>query len=265
MNRQAFFADVRSKPFSGKLSASQVSGMEAIFDEWERRGLDDLRWLAYMLATAYHETAHTMQPIAEYGHGKGRPYGRPGHNRGQIAYGRGYVQLTWDRNYERADKELGLGGRLIANYELALDPNIAAEIMFGGMIAGWFTTKKLSDYFSGGHADAINARRIINGTDRAKTIAGYYDSFYNALLAARNAAKPVQPVPDHPAPKPPPSPIKPSPKPPAVPVGSGVVGAGLLVTLASQLGLPVWALAGIGMVGLVVVGLIVHAILNRKG
>ena len=52
-----------------------------------------------------------MQPIAEYGKGKGRKYGVPGRNRGQVAYGRGYVQLTWDDNYERADKEIGAGGR----------------------------------------------------------------------------------------------------------------------------------------------------------
>ena len=182
MNRQTFFAEARSALFGGSLSQSQVDGINAILDQWDKLVLTDLRWLAYMLATAKHETANTMQPIAEYGHGAGHPYGRPGKDGGQIAYGRGYVQLTWDYNYEHADKELGLNGALVSNYDLAMQPNIAAQIMFGGMISGWFTGKKLADYFHNGMADWINARKIINGLDKAATIAGYGKVFYQALL-----------------------------------------------------------------------------------
>jgi hypothetical protein len=56
--------------------------------------------------------------------------------------------------------------------------------MYGGMIGGWFTGKKLSDYLGNGKVDFVNARRIINGLDRADDIAGYANSF----LAAVNAA-----------------------------------------------------------------------------
>ena len=77
MNRKAFFDGVRAKLFLGTLSQYQVDGMNAILDEWERRKLTDLRWLAYMLATVKWETAHTMQPIAEYGRGRGYAYGVP--------------------------------------------------------------------------------------------------------------------------------------------------------------------------------------------
>lgn len=170
-----FFDSVRSK--FGPLSQSKVDGFNALLEAMKGWPVS---WVAYGLATAWHETASTMQPIAEYGKGKGRRYGSPGRNNGQIAYGRGYVQLTWDDNYERADRELGLAGLLVENYELAMKPDIAADIMRKGMAEGWFTGKKLSDYLPG---DYVNARRIINGTDKAAKIADDASRFELALRA----------------------------------------------------------------------------------
>ncbi len=95
MDRAKFFAAVRTPLFAGKMSEKQVQGVGAILDEAERRGTP-LAHLAYMLATAFLETAKTMQPIAEYGKGTGRKYGVKG-KYGQVPYGRGYVQLTWTR------------------------------------------------------------------------------------------------------------------------------------------------------------------------
>ncbi len=184
MDRKVFYDRVRGKPFRGALSAAQVSGLGALLDAWT--GSDD-RQLAYLLATAYHETDATMQPIAEYGKGKGRPYGAVDAT-GKAPYGRGYVQLTWDYNYQKADTKLGLGGRLARNYDLALQPDIAARIIVRGMLEGWFTGRKLADYIGTGKADYLNARRIINGTDKAGLIAGYAASFEDALKAARTGA-----------------------------------------------------------------------------
>ncbi|MFK8250184.1 hypothetical protein [Ancylobacter terrae] len=188
INRTTFFAYARRAPFGGSLRQAQIDGMEAILKVWEATRLPGSaparHWLAYILATAFHETDATMQPIREYGRGKGKPYGKPGRNRGQVAYGRGFVQLTWDDNYERADRELKLGGKLIANYDLAMRPDIAAEILVRGMIEGWFTRKKLGDYFIGAMTDALGARRIVNGTDKAKLIASHYTAFLGALEAA---------------------------------------------------------------------------------
>lgn len=65
MDRTAFYDRVRNAPFPGKLTREQVDGMNVILDEWDKRGLTELSWLAYMLATAYHETAHIMQPVIE--------------------------------------------------------------------------------------------------------------------------------------------------------------------------------------------------------
>lgn len=192
MDRAKFFASVRSPLFAGKMSEKQVQGVDAILDEAERRGTP-LAHLAYMLATAMHETARTMQPIAEYGKGAGRKYGVKG-KYGQVPYGRGYVQLTWDSNYERADRELGLKGALLRDFNLAMRQDIAAKIMFVGMTEGWFTGKKLADYLAGDKADYVGARRIINGTDKAKTIASHAAVFEKALKAASYGARAVVPA-----------------------------------------------------------------------
>lgn len=176
----AFFDRVRDAPFGGKLSQPQVDGMNILASTWARDGDGNAQKLAYILATVFHETAETMQPIAEYGHGAGHPYGVVDQT-GKAPYGRGFVQLTWRANYEKADAKLGLGGRLAANYDLALDPDIAAPIAIRGMMLGWFTGKTLGDYIRPGSVDYVNARRIINGTDCAGTIALYAASFDRAL------------------------------------------------------------------------------------
>lgn len=179
VNREKFFDVVRATFFKGKISQLQVNGMETILYEWEKRGLTDLRWLAYMLATAYHETAKTMQPIEEYGKGKGHEYGKPSAITGLLYYGRGFVQLTWDYNYRHMGDLLGVN--LLKNPELALDCTIATNIMFEGMLQGTFTGKKLADYFNEKLEMWRSARRIINGLDCADLIARYGQNFLKAL------------------------------------------------------------------------------------
>jgi hypothetical protein len=100
LQRKYFFDKVRAELFAGSLSEEQVAGMEEMLSFGERIGCDD-RHLAYVLATAFHETARTMQPIEEYGKGKGKSYGAPDPQTGQTYYGRGYVQLTWKENYQK--------------------------------------------------------------------------------------------------------------------------------------------------------------------
>lgn len=200
MDRAAFFASVRRRTsgiFGTSLSQGQVNGCTALLDEAEKEGTP-LRFLAYILATAYHETACTMQPVREIGKGKGRPYGKPVN--GKVYYGRGYVQLTWIDNYKRAAKELAID--LVRYPDDALEPDIAAVILFKGMSEGWFTGKKLSDYINLDKTDYFNARRIVNGTDRASKIAGYAKAFETALREAAYASQAPKPKPV-PAPPPP--------------------------------------------------------------
>ena len=172
-----FFAKVRE--ITGPLDQTQVDVIDRLLasaPHWP------IGWLAYGLATAWHEAR--LKPIEEIGKGKGRPYGKPGKH-GQSQHGRGLVQLTWDRNYEHADQKLGLGGKLVADFNLALDPYIASAILVRGMEEGWFTGKRLRDCIveSGTHDAFVKARRIINGTDRAQQIAGHAERFQDALAA----------------------------------------------------------------------------------
>jgi putative chitinase len=93
-DQRVFYAHVRQSPFGGHLDQGQVDGIEALLSKGLAEDLD-LRWVAYVLGTAFHETARTMEPIEEYGRGAGRPYGVPDPRTGKTYFGRGFVQLTW--------------------------------------------------------------------------------------------------------------------------------------------------------------------------
>ncbi len=183
IDRKLFFDEIRKGLFGGTLTQGQVDGIDAILDEWDaRKPGGDFRWLAYMLATTFHETARTMQPIEEYGKGAGHAYGIPDAQTGQTYYGRGYVQLTWKANYQRLGQVVGVD--LVNDPARALDPRVAAAILFEGMEHGLFTGRGLSTFFNASANDPKGARKIINGTDRDDLVASYYEAFLKALHAA---------------------------------------------------------------------------------
>jgi putative chitinase len=190
-----FFDALRAGLLGPTLVPDEVNGCNAILDACDGW---PIAWAAYALATAYHETGHTMQPIKEWGSeayytrmyditglrpSKARELGnlRPGD--GPRYCGRGYVQITGRGLYAKAEKVTGQP--LEARPELALNPAVAATILRSGMSEGWFTGKKLADYLpTSGPATRSQltpARRIINGTDRADDIALYALQFQEAL------------------------------------------------------------------------------------
>ncbi len=199
IDRKTFFDRVRTSLFAGKLLSSRVEGMTALLDAWEARHAgQDIRWLAYALATVYHETGFTMQPVSEQGGATYLTYMydplssnlkraalakangniHPGDG---IRYcGRGYVQLTWANNYRCIGDLIGVD--LLNQPERALEPAIAARILYEGMIGGWFSGVGLAHYFNAKTADWKNARCIINGLDCADKITGYAKNFHAALL-----------------------------------------------------------------------------------
>ena len=67
---------------------------------------------------------------------------------------------------------------------MALDSLISTRIMFRGMAEGWFTGRKLGQYFNDDKDDPVNARQIINGNDDDELIAGYYEHFLAAIDTA---------------------------------------------------------------------------------
>jgi len=177
IDRNRLFKKLRISLFS-KFTQLQVDGINAILDQCESQKVTDLRHVAYILATAYHEgvnlkTGERIVPVIEVG---------------SLAYlqskkywpyvGRGYVQLTWDFNYKRYSDIMKID--FMAKPDLLLDVKNSAFIIVHGMVNGIFTGKKLSDYI-GVKTNYIGARRIINGTDKASLIASYANGFYTAL------------------------------------------------------------------------------------
>ncbi|MCK4493116.1 MAG: LysM peptidoglycan-binding domain-containing protein [Methylococcales bacterium] len=198
-NRRKFFTTYRR--VFGSLKQGQVNGLNSLLHSFEAdEHINKIQHIAYMLATIKHETANRFQPITEYG---GRSYfsrydpvlanssrrrsrakanGNTRRGDGYKYRGRGFVQITWQKNY----KKLGdvLGHDLVKYPEKALDPTIAYQIMSYGMRHGIFTGRRLSHYLSDSHTDYRNARKIINGLDKASRIKHYAENFEKVLRVA---------------------------------------------------------------------------------
>ena len=156
----------------------------------------DLRWLAYMLATALMECGPDFQPRSEdacnettgciptptnpRNYGKPRvcpsllkrpkqpcPAGKTTHT----YYGRGYAQLTHFGNYQKLSERLGLGEQLIHFPERANRPDIAYKIMSVGMREGLFTGHSIRIFPRGNAITAPHETSSIQVT-RLRTISG---------------------------------------------------------------------------------------------
>lgn len=221
-NRQIFFDNVRAAPFAGNMSNSQVQGMTALLDYidhlvWHPDTPESAYfnyWNAYSFATSFHETAYTMQPVTEYGSNSylmSKPY--------WPYIGRGFVQMTWETNYQRSDEEIESGnliadpsrfpGGIINQHGLpdqALDLEVAACNLMVGCWKGWWTGRKYWDYLTLDVKDYWNARRIVNGTDKASQIEGYAENFETAFVNSWQEEPVEVPPPELPPPMPEPGP-----------------------------------------------------------
>ena len=183
MDKAKFFAGLRSRGsgvFGTSLSQPQVEGVARIVDEGQSRGMQ-LRQLAYVLATAYHETGAKMQPVREAGGEKylrSKPY--------YPWVGEGLVQVTWEANARKFGASAP--GQL-------MEWPVAMRAIFDGMSKGMFTGKRLADYITGDRVDYIGARRIVNGMDKASLIAGHARAFETALRAAGYVGQPPKALP----------------------------------------------------------------------
>lgn len=209
MNRSEFYSGARHSLFAGKLTQDQVSGIEAILNEWEKSGKDDPRWLAYILATAHHETGARFAPIEENLNYSAKrltqvwpkrfpsiaaagPYannperlansvygGRMGNSEPGSGFryrGRGFVQITGKDNYAKYG--------LADNPEAASENATAAHIIVDGMINGRFTGLTLRAYFNETSDNPLGARKIINPDANGVKIAAEYERYLKAIKAA---------------------------------------------------------------------------------
>ena len=149
---------------------------QLILSECQKRGL--LRnQAAYVLATAFWETARTMEPVKE-AFWLSEDW-RKNNLRYYPWYGRGFVQITWEANYVRMGNRLNVD--LTTDPEVVMDPALSAQILVIGMVEGLFTSKKLDDYITLQQSNYRGARRIVNGTDKAGPIAEIAEEYEEAL------------------------------------------------------------------------------------
>lgn len=207
IDRQKFI-DAYRKEF-GKLDQSQSEGLDQFLGFIEAdKEMCDVRWAAYVLATVFHECKlpptwkPVWKPVAEHGKGQSQKthinrktrrrevwYGTPktikcdGVEYTQVFYGRGYVQLTHGDQYQDVSKLLGYGCEFVKNSDKVLEPAISYQILTTCMRTGavYAHNHKLGDYLNDKKTDYLNARRIINGTDKQKEIAGYAKKFQGIL------------------------------------------------------------------------------------
>lgn len=216
MNRKAFYDAIRGDI---NLTTENVSGFETVLPYMEARGTA-INAGAYALATAFWETAQTMQPVKE-AYWLSENWRRK-NLRYFPWYGRGLIQTTWEDNYRRMGKEIGVD--LIANPDLLLEWRYALPAMFIGMEKGLYTGKSFDHYIDDldesdeeDLREYVAARRIVNGTDKALAIGRLALAFERGLKAAGYAPGSI------PGPAPVPT-LNPAPQPPVI--GSNQIAAG---------------------------------------
>jgi predicted chitinase len=171
--------DIISPQLDGRLtdSSSKAEVIEAIKQECKAQGIGLNTQIAYVLATTEWETAQTFKPVRE-AFWKSEDWRRENF-RYYPYYGRGYVQLTWEGNYRKFSTILGID--LVGNPDLAMNPNIALFILVYGFKIGAFTGRKITDYITAQNTDFYNARRGINGLNRAGEIAALAERYLSQL------------------------------------------------------------------------------------
>lgn len=210
MNAQIFFDAIRARPFGGRFSQAQVEGINGILSAFDAVGDGRRATLAYALATACHETGARMVPVREgfamTDEGARRAvnrlaaargsqsavarYAQPQPPYGHVYYGRGHVQLTWIDNYRASSADAGVD--LVRDPDAMLDPVISARVLIRGLMDGRWNGRgkgighyEMLDGIPGlSRAEAVEARRTVNGQDKAALIAGYAADFDAALSAA---------------------------------------------------------------------------------
>lgn len=182
-NWNEFWNNYRNKlgPIRNKKTVEVV---EKLVSYCIKKGLSN-RQIAYILATCYHETAFDFIPKYEFGsisyfvrrywlNSKVAKW--LGNDDAKDAFecrGRGLIQITGENNYEY----FGIRD----NPDKALEIDTAIRIAVDGMIKGVFTGKKLSDYVNTFRCDFYNARRVVNGLDKAQKISNYANMFLTIL------------------------------------------------------------------------------------
>lgn len=190
INRKAFFDVARLTLFGGKLNTVQVQRLGDLLDEAGVYPIVMAEQAAYVFATAHWETDR-FNAMEEYASGEayeGRAdLGNTQPGDGKRFKGRGFPMLTGRKNYAWASNVAGVD--LLADPAAAADPLLSARLIFVGMHTGEFTGVGLGRFINPQKVDFVNARKTVNGLDRAELIADIAERY----LAAINAGMTVEP------------------------------------------------------------------------
>jgi hypothetical protein len=173
----------KSKPCGEVLEKSEIAAISYLIEAFYVNGWTDYRLLAYALATVRLECGRHMMPVRECFakddataracvKKAGREYAKV--IDGHVYYGRGFVQLTWRSNYEKEGIE--------NNPDKALEPDFAARLLFAGLVDGrWNGRKKGLFYYLDELKNPVEARRTVNGLNKAELVASWYYDFLHAI------------------------------------------------------------------------------------
>ncbi|WP_422384865.1 glycoside hydrolase family 19 protein [Roseibium album] len=206
-DRKRFFEKYRNE-FGRIKNSKLVANIETFLSFIEKdRSYNSITEIAYVMATVKHETGHTFKPEREKYNGKkseyfGEKYGPAVYKNGKKVsghkdaqrmlhvskvdgakyYGRGYVQITWKRNYQDLGRSCNIAG-LVEDPDKALEPKNAYCILAQGMQKGQFRPPhKLEDFFGNEKSNYEEARDIVNANgDKKELIAGYARQFEEIL------------------------------------------------------------------------------------
>ncbi len=208
VDEEYFFSKVKKTMHARRLSQTQFETYLNLIRYFNTHPeITDRRWLAYVMATAWHETQ--LRPVREgfkktdaaarkhvawmyRKHLIVLPYHLPDPVTGHVYYGRGYVQLTWAVNYKKLGAAIGMGDALYRNPDLVLKPEIASKVLFVGMIKGKFRYskrrhprgwQKLKLFFNDRASNWSGARNIINGDLRknGRRVGSYGKKYFKAI------------------------------------------------------------------------------------
>lgn len=163
-----------------KLTAAQGKAVRLLAAQCDENFITDPRQVAYILATCYHECR--FKSIREIRAKHGSPVWKMQNRYWATGYyGRGFSQLTWERNYRKFSPIVGVD--LVRSPDEALKPEIGAKILVVGMKGGLFSGVGLDRYFRpGGGAFWLAARKIVNGTFQADKVAAAAKKILPLLL-----------------------------------------------------------------------------------